>query len=399
MNGRVLPASVGRFEGWLIRVLARPWVWVAAAGVLLIAAAAQAGFDDRFLMSIMIVVPVAFVVQLPRVAAVLVVFAALGWFFPQAEPMPVAAGTGLLVVCGVAAYRLTAPEICLCGALFLVNAVTPFTDDEPGAATYLLFAVVVAALGFGRLLRDRSTIITQHQALATAHLSTVHEHLLLADRTAIARELHDVVAHHISHIAIQAETARYTTPDLPELAGTRFAEIGDSARAALAEMRRILTVIRSPVPAPDGHATGRPEPALEPRPGLDRLDALVAATRGHGGEVTVAVSAAATPIPADTDLVAYRVIQESLTNARRHAPGAEVHITVDHTPDLLCLTIHNGCRGSVGPPTGTGPTTGTGLGLLGMRERVDAVGGTLRHEYLPDGGFTVAVRLPLRPDR
>ncbi|WP_225438847.1 hypothetical protein, partial [Candidatus Frankia nodulisporulans] len=118
MNGRVLPASVGRFEGWLIRVLARPWVWVAAAGVLLIAAAAQAGFDDRFLMSIMIVVPVAFVVQLPRVAAVLVVFAALGWFFPQAGPMPVAAGTGLLVVCGVAAYRLTAPEICLCGALF-----------------------------------------------------------------------------------------------------------------------------------------------------------------------------------------------------------------------------------------------------------------------------------------
>lgn len=258
---------------------------------------------------------------------------------------------------------------------------------------YLVLAVVAAALGFGRLLRSRSTIISEHEALALANAYALREHLLLADRTAIARELHDVVAHHISHIAIQAETARYTTPNLPELASTRLAEIGDSARAALAEMRRILAVIRSPAPPHDDNAAGQPESALEPRPGLGRLDALVEATRGHGAAVTVTVSGPATSMPADTDLVAYRVIQESLTNARRHAPGADVHIAVDYTLELLCLTIHNGCRGSAGS------TAGTGLGLLGMRERVDAVGGTLRHGRLFDGGFTVTAELPLRQDR
>ncbi|MEX5632728.1 sensor histidine kinase [Parafrankia sp. FMc2] len=98
-------------------------------------------------------------------------------------------------------------------------------------------------------------------------------------------------------------------------------------------------------------------------------------------------------MPADIDLVAYRVIQESLTNARRHAPGAAVDVAVDHAPRLLRLTIHNGGRGPVGS------TDGTGLGLVGMRERVEAVGGTLRHGPAPDGGFTVVAELPLRPDR
>ncbi len=375
--------------------MARPWPWITAAGTLLAAAAVQAGFDDRFLASILIVVPVAFVRRLPRTAAALAVIAALGLPFPAAGPIPVAAGAGLLIVCGAAAQRLTSPETYVISALFLVNAVTPVSDAEPGAGSYLLLAVVTAALVLGRLLRNRNAIIAAHQALDTAHRSVVHEHLLLADRTAIARELHDVVAHHISHIAIQAETARYTTPDLPELAGVRLAEIGDSARAALAEMRRILTVIRSPAPPHDGgHAASLPESALEPSPGLGRLDALVEAARAHGTAVIVTVRGATTTIAADTDLVAYRVIQESLTNARRHAPGADVHLTVDHTPDLLRLTIRNGARGIA-----AGSTAGCGLGLLGMRERVDAVGGTLRHGRQADGGFTVAAQLPLGQDR
>jgi signal transduction histidine kinase len=397
MSVRVPPPSVGRLEAGLARVLATSWSWVAAAGILLIAAAAQSGFGDSFLESIAIVVPVAFVVRVPRVAAAVAVVAALGFFFPV--PVPVAAGAGLLVVCGVAAYRLTAVEVCVVGGLFLVNAVTPFNTPDPAAGSYLLLAVVTAALGFGRLLRSRNRIVAEHQTLATAHVSAMHDHLLLADRAAIARELHDVVAHHISHIAIRAETARYTTPDLPDLAGVRLTEIGDSARAALADMRRILTVLRSPTPSRHnghdgpGRAVGPPSPVLEPLPGLDRLDTLVESARRHGTAISVTVSGPAASIPADTDLVAYRVVQESLTNARRHAPGADVRIDLDYTPELLRLTIHNDC------PAPAGSAPGTGLGLLGMRERVDAVGGSLRHGPLPDGGFTVAAQLPLRPAR
>lgn len=393
MSARILPAPVDRLEDRLTRALARPWLWIAVAGALLVAAAAQAGFDDRFLTSIAIVLPVAFVVRLPRPAALIAVIAALGLLFPRAGPIPIGGGTGLLIVCAVAGYRLTAAESCVIGGLFLVNAVTPFSASEPGEASYLLLAVVIGALGFGRLLHSRSTLIAEREALTLAHTSAVREHLLLVDRTAIARELHDVVAHHISHIAIQAETARYTTPDLPELAGTRLAEIGESARAALAEMRRVLAVIRAPGPARADPSTAQPEPALSPPPGLGQLAALVEATRGHGTAVAVTVRGLPVPIPADVDLVAYRVIQESLTNARRHAPGADVDITLDYGPALLRLTIHNGSRQVAAP------IDQAGLGLIGMRERVDAIGGTLRHGQLPDGGFTVAAELPLRPDR
>jgi signal transduction histidine kinase len=412
MSAQISPAGVDRLEDRLTRALTTPWAWIALAGLLLIAAAAQAGFDDRFLTSIVIVLPVAVVVRHPRPAVAIAVFAALGLLFSPS--LPIAGGIGLAIVCTVAGYRFTAAEIWVIGGLFLVNAVTPFGASGPGAATYLLFAVVIAALGFGRLLRSRSTVIAEREALALAHTATVREHLLLVDRTAIARELHDVVAHHISHIAIQAETARYTTPDLPELADARLTEIGESARTALAEMRRVLTVIRAPGPHRAGAPAGRPDPALQPRPGLGQLDALVEVARGHGTAVAVTVSGLAVAIPADTDLVAYRVIQESLTNARRHAPGADVDIALHHGPGTLRLTIHNDVPPGPTPPGPTptgptptgptptgpiGPTDQTGLGLLGMRERVDAVGGALRHGPLPGGGFTVAVELPLRPDR
>ncbi|MDT3446205.1 MULTISPECIES: sensor histidine kinase [unclassified Pseudofrankia] len=393
MSAQVRPAIVGRVEGTLVDILAMPWPWIGAAGTLLIAAVAQVGLDDRFLTSIAIAVPLAFVVRLPRAAAAVAVVAALGWLFPRAQPIPVGAGAGLMIVCAVAAYRLTAIDTCVIGALFLVNAVTPFNSAEPGAAGYLLLAVVTAALGLGRLLRSRNAIIAEHEALAVAHTSTLRERSILVDRAAIARELHDVVAHHISHIAIQAETARYTTPDLPELAGTRLAAIGESARDALAEMRRILTVIRSPAPPRGGAAVSQPESARAPRPGLDQLSALIEATRVLGTVVTVTVSGSPAPLPAGTDLVSYRVIQEALTNARRHAPGADVDIAVDYTPCLLRLMINNGA------PDLALPADSAGLGLVGMRERVDAVGGTLRHGHRTDGGFEVVAELPLRRNR
>jgi signal transduction histidine kinase len=394
-------SRVGSVDGGLALVLARPWPWLAAAAALPFLAAAQAGLDDGFLTSVAMAVALGLTIRLPRVAAVIAVFASVGWLFPQAQPIPVAAGAGLVIVCGVAAYRLTLLDCCVLGALFLVNAVTPFTADGPGAAGYLTLVVVLAALGFGRLVRSHVAVVAEHRALADVHASTVREHLLLADRTAIAHELHDVVAHHISRIAIQTETARYTTPGLPDLADARLAAIGDSARDALVEMRRILAVIRSPAAPGAGAGSGRrPEAVLAPAPGLDQLPALVAASRALGTAVELDVSGPPVALPGDIDLVAYRVIQEALTNARRHAPTASVEVSVRYAPGVLRLAVRDGGPGlTPAPAPDRAPGVAGGLGLIGMRERVDAVGGTLRHGSGPRGGFEVVARLPLRPGR
>ncbi|MET0908455.1 MAG: histidine kinase, partial [Ilumatobacteraceae bacterium] len=321
MSERPPPTIVGRIEPRLAQALSTPWPWIGTALVLLVAAVAQVGLDDRLVTALAMVVPVAFLGSFPRVATVVVLIGAMGWLAPQMQPLPVAGVLGLAIVCGVAAYRLTALESCGIGALFVVNAVSPFNGSDAGAQSYLVLVVVGASLGGGRLLRSRNAVVAERDALALAHSAAVRETVLLAERTAIARELHDIVAHHISAISIQAETARYTTPDLPPLAGERFAAIGGSARDALDEMRHLLDVMRAPT-RPDGDPRPPAAPDRAPQPGLDQLPALVEHARQLGTPVTVAVRGQATALAAGTDLVAYRVIQEALTNARRHAPGA-----------------------------------------------------------------------------
>jgi signal transduction histidine kinase len=358
--------------------------WVAAGVVLMLAALGQivivAGenVDEVAITAIGMAGPVAFVNRFPRIAATIAVLSAIIAESAQDRRFIVGAVIGLMLVCGAAAYRLSWPYAVAIGTPFLFNAVSPFNGDDPGAPTFLMLVLVSAALGYGGLLRSRGIAVAERDATVEAHSETLRERALLEERTRIARELHDVVAHHISGIAVQAEMARHTTPDLPPLAAERFAAIGDSARSALDEMRRLLGVMR------EGGATG-----LRPQPGLSELHALIDEARSLGTTVRLTVRGDVVALPGDVDVVAYRVVQEALTNARRHAAGAEIDVSVDYTPTLVRLRIRDG-----GPGIGDGP--GSGFGLVGMRERVETVGGTLAHGDHADGGFEVVAELPLR---
>ncbi|MGO4426983.1 sensor histidine kinase, partial [Streptomyces sp. MCAF7] len=193
-------------------------------------------------------------------------------------------------------------------------------------------------------------------------------------------------AHHISTLSVQAETARLTTPGLPPLGAERLLAIGDTARQALTEMRRLLGVLRDDAAA-EAPATRRPQP------GLDQLLTLVDEARDTaGGGVRLVVRGRITPLDPGLQLTAYRIVQEALTNARRHAPGAPVDVELHYAEGALRVTVRDIGAGPALTELGPAP----GHGLLGMRERVAMAGGTLRTEHGPAGGFVVAAELPLR---
>jgi signal transduction histidine kinase len=359
--------------------------WVAAAVVLSLAALGQivivAGenVDDLAFTAIGMAAPVAFVNRFPRTAAAIAVLCAIVTDAEQDRRFIVGAVIGLMLVCGAAAYRLSWPYSVAIGLPFLFNAISPFNGDDPGAPTFLMLVLVTAALGYGGLLRSRGIVVAERDATVEAHSATLRERALLEERARIARELHDVVAHHISGIAVQAEVARHTTPDLPPLAAERFAAIGDSARSALDEMRRLLGVMRE----------NRDVSGLQPQPGLADLHRLIDEARSLGTTVRLTVRGDVVALPDDLDLVAYRVVQEGLTNARRYAAGAAIDVSVDYTPVLVRVRVRDHGPGLVDGAAG-------GFGLVGMRERVETVGGTLVHGDHADGGFEVVAELPLR---
>jgi signal transduction histidine kinase len=204
---------------------------------------------------------------------------------------------------------------------------------------------------------------------------------VLEERTRIAREMHDVVAHHMSMIAVQAETAPYRLPDLPEPARAEFTAIAGAAREALTDMRRLLGVLRS-----EGS-----EPLTAPQPGLADVPELVAATQRAGVHTELDV-AEGEPPPEAVGLAAYRIVQEALANASRHAPGAAVRVEIRPWTADLSLRVHNG------PPRSAPESApGEGHGIAGMRERVTLLGGEFSAGPTAEGGFAVAARLPYEP--
>lgn len=202
---------------------------------------------------------------------------------------------------------------------------------------------------------------------------------VLEERTRIARELHDVVAHSMSMIAVRAETAPYRLPELPESAREEFTEIAGSARVALDDMRRLLTVLRQ---SGDRALTA-------PQPGLAELTQLVGDARAAGVDAVLAPDVPPGAVGEAVALTAYRIVQEALANAARYAPGARVEVAVAGEPGGLRVRVRNG------PPVGTPeqPARG-GHGLVGMRERVHILGGELSATATGDGGFAVTARLP-----
>ena len=267
---------------------------------------------------------------------------------------------------------------------FLVLALADPRAGEEGVLVVLLAALAPAAALTGMAQRARSEALVHRQARQDI-AGTLVEHTARGERARIARELHDVVAHHISMIAVQAETARLATPGMPAAGAQRLLQIGDTARAGLTEMRRLLGVLREDAQADLGQLGAD----RHPQPGLQQLNELLDEARdASGAAARLIVRGPPTTLDPGVELAAYRIVQEALTNARRHAPGAAVDVELHYADDALRLRIRD---------NGPGPRDGaTGHGLTGMRERAAAAGGELRTGAAHGGGFLIDALLPTK---
>jgi signal transduction histidine kinase len=200
------------------------------------------------------------------------------------------------------------------------------------------------------------------------------------ERLRIARELHDVLAHNISLINVQAGVALHLMDEQPGQSRTALVAIKQASNDALGELRSVLDVLRQ----------GDEAPPRAPASGLAQLDSLVAGAGATGLEVRTRVEGLPRPLPAGTDLTAFRIVQESLTNVTRHAGPASATVLVRYGPDDLTVRVDDDGRG---PAAAAGP--GNGNGIRGMRERVAALGGELTTGPRPGGGFRVQARLPI----
>ena len=328
---------------------------------------------------------------LPPAGAALAVAAADVLALAPLRALTVAGAVALLIAAWRLGGRATRPaEQALAVALGLPFVVLALAGPRPVATQDAFLAVVLAVLtpaaALGAITRQARREAAENRAARQVIAETLVEHTARGERARIARELHDVVAHHISMIAVQAETARLTTPALPAAGAQRLLAIGDTARAALTEMRRLLGVLRDTT----GSAADA-GPELAPQPGLAQLAALLDEARDASGAGTRLILRGA-PLTLDPsiELAAYRIVQEALTNTRRHAPGAAVDVELDRTPDCLHLRVRDN---GPGPPAAD---LARGHGLAGMRERAAAVGGELRTGPAAGGGFLVDATLPAR---
>jgi signal transduction histidine kinase len=393
-----LPDGGGRL-GWLRRNRT-PVLWLAALATFLSSTQQlldQSALWEAFVpvVAALIALPLGLAASTPLRAwrlqvvvavAVTVLVPPVGWVNP---PWPVPLVFVALYVTYAVAVRL---ELHLLVGVWLVTGATIVfgyvatgagRDTLNDAYLAILFATIVIAYGY--LLGTRRRLQRELVQGREREQQQQARSALLEERARIARELHDVVAHHMSVIAVRAETAPFRIPGLPEAVKDDMAETGAIAREALTEMRRLLGVLRG--------ADAGAERA--PQPGLDGLEGLVAAVRGAGLAVDLDITESQRPLPAGVELSAYRILQEALSNTLRHAPGARATVEVGYEPDRLRLRVHNDS-----PPLGgeRRPPAPPGHGIVGMRERAAMLGGTLAAGPTSDGGYLVEAVLPLEAD-
>ncbi|MFC9128725.1 sensor histidine kinase [Streptomyces sp. NPDC057099] len=263
---------------------------------------------------------------------------------------------------------------------------------SPTGVLAVSLSAVFALLGTALRGRREARAELVEQTTLTAEERT--RRTLLEERSRIARELHDVVAHHMSVISIQAQVAPHLVENPPDELKENLAGIRQNALEALTELRRVLGVLRSEHPGPGEAPLGPGGVTADhaPQPTLDRLDALVENTRAAGREVTTEINGERRPLPPGVELSAYRIVQEALSNVLRHAPGASAKVRLTYQSDGLEVEIVNS------RPTGpASPSTGAGHGLLGMRERVAMLGGTMTAHPWHWDGFKVTAFLPDSP--
>jgi glucose-6-phosphate-specific signal transduction histidine kinase len=376
------------------------WQWrsqqerrVAYAGLVVATAAlcaanlADIATPGQLLLAVPVVAPLPLAARYPMLAW------RIGWLALLLTPLVPAAWRGgwpwgqgqILATLGTfcfAGIRQQRPELWWMWALTLIPWWLWLTADVPdlngpASATVVFTAAVIAVDNLGSRLRAQRALAAQTERAEAERARRA----VLEERTRIARELHDVVAHHMSLIAVRAESAPYRLPALPEPVAAEFGSLSQEAREALAEMRRLLDVLRHDQPA-----------GLAPQPQLADLPALVDAARQAGLSVELSVPVALDHVPPGVGVCAYRIVQESLSNASQHAPGAAVTVSVDHNSGAVLLQVANGPGGPALPFRNQ---HGPGHGLTGMRERVVLLGGSLSAAPAPDGGFVVSAMLPL----
>ncbi|MDN3271140.1 sensor histidine kinase [Streptomyces sp. MA15] len=303
------------------------------------------------------------------------------WPFP---PMGIVGYLGLCLALGLRERRRTLLVVWLATAG--ANTGLGFVAPHGTSAKELLLTILSGvALLLAAALRERHEAQRRLAEQETISEAERGRRTLLEERARIARELHDVVAHHMSVITVQADTAAYRLDGLPPDVREEFTSIAATARESLGEMRRLLGVLRN-------EETGG---ELAPQPGLTRIGQLVEATVRAG--MPVEFTPCDARVPEAVGLSAYRIVQEALANVVRHAPGAPTRVSVSESADeedgaRLTVLVVNGPPPE--PPAAPLEEGGTGHGLVGMRERVRLAGGTLDVGPLPDGGFRVAARLP-----
>ncbi|WPO71067.1 sensor histidine kinase [Streptomyces sp. KN37] len=366
----------------------------------------------------------AFPGSLTNGAAILISTASLMWrrAFPPVALVSVAAGllsfgadsslsiavmiSGLVSCYVLGRHRVLHPALLIAGGAFGALAVNLWhvlrwarddrLPDVPPlgnagslglfAEAFGLSAVILGAVCMGDAVRSREETRRERAHTQAQLIAEERRRAAEAERAAIARELHDIVSHSVSMIAVQAESATYTTPGLSPQARDGFQQIAGTARASLAELRRLLGVLRTPAPRHTGTTAAA---ATAPQPTLDHLDELIEQHRAVGGAAELRISGERVPLAAVWKLSAYRIVQESLTNARKHAPGARALVELDYRKDRLALRVTDD---GPGPPRDGGGAGGHGL--TGMRERAALVGGSLTAGAGRDGGFRVEAELP-----
>ncbi len=388
-----------------VRLLSQSWirvlVWLSMIAVLIINASTMPSLYDA-------VVAIAIVVAVLH-AATLVWALGRPWFAVVAATVAVAATTLLtavghgelpwpmpvitIVTCALMVFILAVREkwlLPVAGAVLPVLAGTlvglPWHNGGWGRfATNVITAFSVCALVviFGILIhqwqQSRAELLEQQEIAATAQ----ERRLLMEERNRIARELHDVVAHGLSVISIQASTLQYRIEDVPAEVIAELDDITDSARSALVEMRGLLAVLRQE----------DSENLLAPQPTLSFLPTLIESTRRGAESVRLHVAGELDDphVSEATSLSAYRIVQEALSNALRHAPGSDIEVSITITLQHVIVEVVNSA-----PTAPIRVTEGHGFGLRGMHERAGFVRGTLTAEPTPDGGFLVHAVLPCR---
>ncbi|MQA83255.1 MAG: sensor histidine kinase [Streptosporangiales bacterium] len=352
----------------------------------------------------------------PFLAALQTLPLAAAWRAPLASWRLMALGLFISTVTAVGPYQWAWPvtsfiafvAVLYCVAarserriLFAVAALTfglvllpaVWTAGMPSPALWVLVGGLIGVLALGDAVRQRGEARRELAVSEGQRQQELARRAILEERSRIARELHDVVAHHMSMIAIQAEAAPYKIPDLSEEGQRTFLAIREASRAALTEMRRLIGLLRAEAEAAE----------RIPQPGLERVKELVDGARAAGVPVELTVLGDPRPVPAGVGLSAYRIVQEALSNATRHAPGAPVEVEMWYQQSNLRVRVTNeappgapAVASERAPADGVQPGRGEpGHGLIGMRERITMLGGELYAGPRPKGGFVVEAVLPL----